>query len=215
MAKAKFVNDPMETYVSAQEKHWQVVYLYQTMTAKDVAAVTGYAPSTVRNYYNKYRAELPVAIVFFEKGNTTSTRRQTVKHNDRRIFFGNTEINWLNETENKDTISGEKAYLFRFYEKGNSESVFSKIGTTAKSCLGRLKDEIRYYNKAGLSIDKVEICEIWDCGEMPAESYESFMRALLIKRFPNTWKKNDRFFGVTIPTEIFVNLCQQYAELGS
>lgn len=215
MVKTKFVNDPMGTYVSAQEKHWQVVYLYQTMTAKDVAAITGYAPSTVRNYYNKYRAELPVAIIFFEKGNTTPTRRQTVKHNERRIFFGNTEINWLNETENKDTNSGEKAYLFRFYEKGSSEPVFSKIGTTAKSCLGRLKDEIRYYNKAGFSIVKVEICEIWDCGEMPAESYESFMRALLIKRFPNTWKKNDRFFGVTIPTEIFVNLCQQYAELGS
>lgn len=216
MAKMKFANDPMGTYETTQEKHWQAIYLYQTMTASEVAEVTGYAPTTVRNYYNKYRAELPVAVIFFEKGHSTvPVRRQTVKHNERRIFFGDTEINWLNETENKDTNSGEKAYLFRFYEKNNPEPVFSKIGTTAKSCLGRLKDEIRYYNKAGFSINKVEICEIWDCGEMPAESYESFMRALLIKRFPNTWKKNDRFFGVTIPTEIFVNLCQQYAELGS
>lgn len=210
----KYVNDPMGSYESTQEKHWQVIYLYQTMTASAVASITGYAPSTVRSYYNKYRAELPIAIIFFEKGETEApARRKTVRHNERRVFYGNTEINWLNGTENKDDDGNEKAYLFRFYED-DADPVFSKIGTTAKTCIGRLKDEIRYYNnKANFNIQKVEICEIWDCGEMPAESYESFMRALLIRQYPNTWKKNDRFFGVTIPAEVFLNLCKQYAEM--
>lgn len=213
MAK-NYANDPMDFYDDTQKKRWQIIYLYQTMTAKEVGAVTGYASSTVRTYYNKYRAELPTAIAFFEKGNAEiSERRKTIQHNEHRLFFGDTEINWLNGAQDKDDDNTEKAYLFRFYEE-DPTPVFSKIGTTAKTCLGRLKDEIRYYNKkANFNIKKVEICEIWDCGDLPAESYESYMRALLIRQYPNTWKKNDRFFGVTIPVEVFINLCSQYAEM--
>jgi hypothetical protein len=37
------------------------------------------------------------------------------------------------------------------------------------------------------------------------------LRALLIAEFPNTWHKNDRFFGVDIPTERFNTICNQFA----
>lgn len=139
----------------------------------------------------------------------TSTRRKTINLSETVLSWGGTEIHFLNNCQNKDTPSGEKTYLFKFYT--DNEIIFSKIGTTARNCLKRLKDEIRYYTKRDFNITKVEICEIIDCQEMPAESFESYLRALLIKKFPNTWKKNDRFFGVNIPVEIFIKLCAEFA----
>lgn len=207
-----YANDPFGTYANTQERRWQVIYLYQEYTASVVSNATGYAKSTVRSYAAKYKDELPMAIAFFETVTTTINRRKTIHHSENCIQWGNTKIEWLNNTTEKDNEDGEKVYLFRFYEDKDADPVFSKIGTTTKSCLARLKDEIRYYEKRGFNINYVEICEIWDCQSMPAESYESFMRALLIKKFPNTWKKNDRFFGVSIPTELFIKFCSMYAE---
>lgn len=140
-------------------------------------------------------------------------RRGSIRTGAHTIQWGEVEIDFLNGTDAKDTKSGEKTYFFKFYDRCDAPPVFDKIGTTTKSCLGRLKEEIRYYNKAGFDIERVEVCEIWDCGNTPAESYESFMRALLIKKYPNTWHKNDRFFGTNIPTELFTSLCKQYAAL--
>ncbi len=144
---------------------------------------------------------------------TAARRRKTVTFGLDAWSFGDTEIKYLNGTEALDTKSGEKAYHFKFYEN-DTKPVFDKIGTTTKSCMERLKQEIRYYNdKAGFDIRRVEICAIHDCGEEHAEGFESFMRSILMKRFPNTWKRNDRFFGTDIPPEEFNNLCAQYAAL--
>ena len=213
--KQQYANDPMGSYEDSQIRKWQAIYLYQNYTAGEVSKITGYAVSTVRSYSNKYRDELADAIEFFEHIEEDLTKRRKSIVTDATVQYGETEITWLNGTQAKDIDGGEKAYLFRFYETSKNTPVFSKIGTTTKTCLARLKQEIRYYNsaKVGFDIERVEICEIWDCGEMPAESYESFMRALLIRQYPNTWKKNDRFFGVTIPTETFIELCQQYSQM--
>lgn len=147
--------------------------------------------------------------VKIEPKQNNQQKRTTTQINDTAICWGSTEIHFLNNCKEKDTACGEKTYLFKFYTE--NEIIFSKIGTTAKNCLQRLKDEIRYYTKRGFNITKVEICEIIDCGETPAESYESYLRALFIKKFPNTWKKNDRFFGISIPVDIFTKLCTEYA----
>ena len=128
--------------------------------------------------------------------------------------FSSVEIVCSRALLQKAGADGEKAYLFRFFKDDEKTPVFSKIGTSTRDCYKRLKEEIRYYiAKSGLDITRVEIVEIWNCGNTPAESYESFMRALLIKKYPNTWHKNDRFFGVSISLETFVKLCRQYEEL--
>lgn len=138
-----------------------------------------------------------------------SSKRKTIKLSETIVNWGGIDIHFLNDCQIKDnTIQGEKTYLFRFYNK--EKLIFSKIGTTTKTCQKRLKDEIRYYDNRGFDIRKVEMCEIIDCGEVPAESYESYLRALLIKKFPNTWHKNDRFFGINIPIELFNKICMQY-----
>lgn len=171
--------------------------------------------STCAEWAKKYVLD-PVTKTISAVGNAVKTltnRRKSIAKDDATIQWGECEISFLNGTRNKDTKSGEKTYFFKFYDNPDRPPVFDKIGTTNKSCLDRLKQEIRYYNKAGFGIEKVEICEIWDCGNTPAESYESFMRALLIKKFPNTWRRNDRFFGANIPTSLFQSLCAEYAAL--
>lgn len=205
--------DPYAKYTFCEECMFQAIYLYRTMTASEVAAITGYAKSTVRNYASKYSYRLPEAIAFFEDS-PEEVIPPTVYTPPAESHYRSATICWLGDTRDKDKYDEEKAYLFRFFENAEDDTpIFSKIGTTLKSCLDRLKDEIRYYEKAGFTISKVEICEIWNCGETPAESYESYLRALLIKKYPNTWHRNDRFFGVHLPAELFTKLCRQYSEL--
>ena len=138
-------------------------------------------------------------------------RRRTIRKDDATILWGDIEIAFLNGTADKDNPHGEKTYFFKFYEDVNRPPVFDKIGTTTRSYLKRLKDEIRYYNKAGFDIERVEVCEVIDCGDTPAEAYESILRAKLIKMFPGTWHKNDRFFGTDIPVDIFNKICADFA----
>ena len=111
----------------------------------------------------------------------------------------------------KDIDRTEKAYLFKFYEDINPDPLFSKIGTSVRTCFGRLKDEVRYYQNAGFDITRVKVERIINCGEMPAEAFESFCRSMFIKKYPNTWKKNDRFFGVDIQVSDFDKMWEMYS----
>lgn len=206
-------HDPYAKYSYCEECMFQAIYLYRTMTASEVSRITGYAKNTVRNYASKYSYRLKEAIAFFEDDPETILP-PSVYVPLPYFHYRNATVHWLDETQSKDKPDEEKTYLFRFFEnEDDTDPIFSKIGTTTKLCRDRIKDEIAYYEKAGFSIAKVEICEIWHCGDTPAESYESYLRALLIKKYPNTWHKNDRFFGVFLPTELFVKLCSQYAKI--
>lgn len=112
-------------------------------------------------------------------------------------------VEWKDNTEDEDFFSnGEQLlYYFTFFDRISGEKIFDKIGTTTRTAKKRLKEEVRYYNKHGFDIGKVEVRLLKNCGDTPAESYESFLRSVLTKKFPNTWKKNDRFFGADITTE--------------
>ena len=116
-------------------------------------------------------------------------------------------VEWKDNTEDEDFYSdGEQLlYYFTFFDRITEKKEFDKIGTTTRTARKRLKEEVRYYNKHGFDIGKVEVRLLKNCGEVPAESYESFLRGILTKKFPNTWKKNDRFFGADITTETIQN----------
>lgn len=94
----------------------------------------------------------------------------------------------------------EAVYFFKFYEPDGL--AFNKIGTSAKDVVGRLRDEIGEYSKS-FDITEVEIYRIRSCGDYPAEGAESALRAEIIKRYPKTFRKNDRFFGVDISPDVF------------
>ena len=176
----------------------------------DVANAFGYAISTTRSYVSQ--------------GRTESHKNELAEQRKKKIEIRKTELakcENVKTTTTKgctveiqfangfgiDTPEGEKCYLFKFLDKSD-DVIFSKIGTTKNKCEARLRREISdYRNKNGFDIRKVIVCKIIDCGAMPAESYESYLRAVLIKKYPNTWHRNDRFFGVEINTDEFVKVC--------
>lgn len=103
--------------------------------------------------------------------------------------------------------NAEAVYFFKFYSE--TTLLFNKIGTTKKDVIGRLRAEIGDYVKK-FDIHRVEIHRICACGEYPAEGAESALRANFISRYSKEFCKNDRFFGVDIPTEIFDTVLNEY-----
>lgn len=98
-------------------------------------------------------------------------------------------------------------YFFKFYD--SNSLLFNKIGTSTVDVVGRLRAEIGTYTEQ-FDIRRVEIHRIRSCGEIPPEGAESMLRAEIMKRYPNTFRKNDRFFGVDVPTELFDEIVSNY-----
>lgn len=182
--------NPFERYENTKIKHLQVVYLSKRLklTTKKVAEITGYAISTVKTYARKFVDLLKTATDYFEKPFET-----VVQILCKNVGKANTE----------------KCYLFKFYDN-TDKLLFSKIGTTTRSIKTRLKEEIKSYRKGGFDIGKVEICEVINCGELPAEGAESICRAKFIKKYKGTFQKNDRFMEVDIPTTEFYEIVMGY-----
>lgn len=200
----------------------QVYYLYHVECLKRsvIADITGYAVSSLSTMRNKVFAYAELAEMIFAPAPVVVSREeiiadvvmQTVAHTKiRRCGSLDVPMNYL-ENCGEDVEGQQTAYLFKFYTTDRTVPVFSKIGTTARSVNERLRREIGDYRKK-FDIRSVDVCKIYNCGDLPAESFESYLRALLIKDYPNTWKKNDRFFSVDVSTDRFVTLCNQFAAL--
>ena len=105
---------------------------------------------------------------------------------------------------------GYKVYLFKFFKKDGSFH-FTKIGTSKRDIMLRVKEEIRDYRKAGLDIGNVVIEAIIPCKNKAwAEGAESQLRANYIKANPDTYVANDRFFNVNLPISGFVKAVEEY-----
>ena len=183
------MNSPFEKYDNAKIKHLQTIYLaYLGFAEEKISEFTGYALATIKKYIKKFNNLLDTAKQFFEKS------------------FQDILFILCDNLGKKKT---EKCYLFKFYGDNNI-LLFSKIGTTTRSVITRLKEEVKQYRRMQFPINKVEVCAVIDCGNIPAEGAESILRATFIKEFPNSFRKNDRFFGVDIPTETFKNIVEGY-----
>ena len=170
-----------ETYADTHTKRLQVIYLTSIkVKIEKIATVTGYRVSTVRKYSYEYAELIDEAKEFFKSQSMLESKVETI------IEKG-----------------VEQIYLVKFYDY-DGNLLFSKIGTTTRKVQQRIKEEIRYYERQGFSIGDVIIEANEDCGDYPAEMVESYLRYKFIKQYPNTWQKNDRFFNVNIPLEIFL-----------
>lgn len=182
--------NPHGSFEDMKTKRLQVVYLREVehLSAAEIAEFVNYSVNTIKSYMYKFSHLLAEAKKLFEK----------------------VVITVISKIENLGEKGTEKCYLFKFY---NEEKIlFSKIGTTTREVLTRLKEEIRSYSKSGFFITKVIIEDIVNCGDIPAEGLESFCRAKFIRNYPNTFKKNDRFMGVDIPVEEFKRMTAMYLE---
>ena len=180
--------DVFQSFEDTDKKHLQVVYLdSHGFTPEEIKKWTGYAESTIKRYVKKFAGLLEKAC-------------KTFYHITQKV---------------KKVLRGGKqlVYLYKFYDS-NGELICSKVGTTTRLPEQRLKEEIKYYRKRGIPVDSADICSVIDCGAYPAEGAESVTRAAFIHRFPDAFKKNDRFFGVDIPTLTFNKIVKSYLDSG-
>lgn len=105
----------------------------------------------------------------------------------------------------------EKCYLFEFYDSKNN-LVCSKVGTTKRKVLQRLKEELNSNTYKKLDCEKAIVRRVYDCGDMPAEGAESYFRAYYIKQFPNSFKKNDRFMNEYFDFDFADKLMENYLQ---
>lgn len=97
------------------------------------------------------------------------------------------------QTPVESVQKGNYFYLMRMFDE-TGRLVFSKIGTTTRTIQQRMKEHYKSYKKLGITNI---ICDReYNCGEIPPECLESYFRACYIKKYPNAYVKNDRFFNV-------------------
>lgn len=183
----------------AQNRNEWLVYAYNVlkMSFEEISKQVGLAKSTVQNYIRyKYSNLLDKAKKIFNK------------------FFRKSRRNYSKaiQTNNVDLLDNakEKCYLFRFYDTNNN-LVCSKVGTTTRKVTQRLKEELR--SKTYSSCAYAVIDRVYDCGEIPAEGLESRIRAEYIRKYPNSFKKNDRFVKVLFNLEEIDKIVQNYLQI--
>jgi hypothetical protein len=176
--------DAFQNFEDTRMKRLQLVYLDDNgFTPQEIAKWTGYAVSTIKTYIKKFAEILDEA---------------------KKTFYCIT-------LKAKKVLRGGKqlVYLYKFYNK-SGELICSKVGTTTRLPEQRLKEEIKYYRDHGIEVENAEICSVIDCGAIPAEGAESVTRAAFIRKYPNAFQKNDRFFGVDIATRTFNKIVNDY-----
>ncbi|MDT3386408.1 MAG: hypothetical protein LIR46_01365 [Bacteroidota bacterium] len=180
--------DVFQEFQDTETKRLQIVYLdYHGFTKEEIRKWTGYAVSTIKSYIRKFASLINKA-------------KKTFYHITQKV---------------KKVLRGGKqlVYLYKFYYE-NGELICSKVGTTTRLPEQRLNEEIKYYKKHGIAVSTAEICSVIDCGAIPAEGAESITRAYFIRKHPEAFCKNDRFFGVDIPTRTFNKIVSNYLSEG-
>ena len=191
--------------------HLQVVFLSAEcgLPYEEIAEIPGSAVSTVRLYVRKYAEDIDLAREFFI-GGIPAPAVEPVNVLYRKFRDGRSVPMEFMPGYGENLSNEQMVYFFKFF--GENELLFDKIGTTTKNAVSRLRDEIGEYSKK-FPIDRVEIHRIRSCGDIPAEGYESELRAKLIADHPTAFRKNDRFFGADIDPAVFDQICDKFANI--
>lgn len=190
----------MERQTGTQIRYAQVVYLKYVAekTTREIADIVGYAVSTVRNYCHKYYDLLDYAKSIFEE--------KVIAHTVRKSKYNN----MINANGfDIDTKDGELCYLFEFYNE-EGQLLCSKVGTTTRTIRIRLREELASKTYKGMGATKAIVNRVYQCGEYPAEGLESLIRSEYIKKYPKSFKKNDRFIGEYFDFELCDQIANEY-----
>lgn len=98
-------------------------------------------------------------------------------------------------------------YLIRLLDRDGG-LVWSKVGTTTRTMKKRMAEHLRYYKKYGVA--SIEVTRVYDCGEIPAEGLESEFRSKYMRKYPEAFRKNDRFTGVEFDLAEADSIVQNY-----
>ena len=58
-----------------------------------------------------------------------------------------------------------------------------------------MKEELRSNTYKKIGCVKAVVDRVYDCGDIPAEGLESYFRAMYIRKYPESFKKIDRFMN--------------------
>lgn len=178
--------DVFQKFEETDMKRMQVVYLNKYgFDPEQISKWVDYAVSTIKTYIKKF-ADL------LEKAEKTFYR---VTKKVKAVLVGGRQL----------------VYLFKFYDS-DGKLICSKVGTTTRLPEQRIKEEIKYYQSYGIPVASTEICSVIDCGSIPCEGAESITRAAFIRKYPEAFCKNDRFFGVDLPVRTFNQIVKNYLE---
>lgn len=155
----------------------QIVFLRYTqkLTPSQIAEYTCYALSTIRTYMYKYVSLLEEAKTYFQIVREIAIHPRIENPHEYNLY---TKDNYF--------------YLVKFYDK-EENFLTAKVGTTDRSLSERLKEHFKTnspYDQMGASyliIDKVYKCNGLNKG------LESYLKGLLMKKYPNTHRGNDQF----------------------
>ena len=103
----------------------------------------------------------------------------------------------------------EKCYLIEFFDKCNN-SICSKVGTTIRKVQERIREELNSATYKKMGAVSCVIHRVYNCGSLPAEGLESYFRAKYIKKYPNSFCKNDRFISTQFDLNEADNIYQEY-----
>ena len=176
--------DVFQKFEDTDMKRMQVVYLDKYgFEPEQIAKWVDYAVSTIKTYIKKFADLLTKAEKLFYH----------VTKKVKKVLVGGRQL----------------VYLFKFYDS-DGKLICSKVGTTTRLPEQRLTEEIKYYQKHGIPVASTEICSVIDCGSIPCEGAESITRAAFIRKYPDAFCKNDRFFGVDLPVRTFNQIVKNY-----
>ena len=202
-------------YTAEQGTLAQIYALYEIAHLKraEIARMLGYAVSTISTKRSKMWDCIEIAEYLFdievnnaEKNNESNNFEAKVLYRTFRDGRPTVPMEFMLGC-GENICNEEAVYFFKFYDENNL--IFNKIGTSKKDVVGRLRDEIAEYSKK-FDIRRVEIHRIVSCGDKPAEGAESALRAKLIDKYPEAFRKNDRFFNVDISPLIFDEIIKNY-----
>lgn len=132
----------------------------------------------------------------------------------KRRTKSNTSIFISNDCPSLLDEANEKCYLFEFLNQ-YGKSICSKVGTTTRTVKQRLTEELRSKTYVEMGAVAAIIHRVYDCGNIPAEGLESFFRAEYIKKYPASFKKNDRFINEKFDLIEADKIAEKYLAIGA
>lgn len=197
-----------------EAKRAQVYFLYHiaAIARREIARITGYAPSTLSSMRNNVADYAELAALLFEDTRSEETEAPIAAAMCRRCGDCVIPIDVL-AGAGIDTDRTNKVYLFKFYGADKTTPIFSKIGTTTRTCVKRLREEINDYRNAGFPVEYAAISRIIDVGDIPPEIVESFIRCMLMKVYTkDKYRPLDRYSD-DIPVKLFDKLYRQFLSI--
>ena len=197
-------------YDDIQTRRAQIVFLTHVKheTVSFIAELTNYAESTVKQYAKKFENLLEKAKEMFKYSRKTADQKHTMPTENTVVETSKGEIEFHSDSNYPEGT--QLFYLMRAFDS-TGKRVFSKVGTTTQTVKQRMIQHLGDYKNLG--VVRIVVDKIWNCGNLPAEGFESWFRAVYISKFATAFHKNDRFFGVDFDLEEAEKIYTNYTHL--